>query len=78
MSVLYKAPYLITLNCHSSLGKRRKEDYAGDTTFFHQLQRGYWQDLLEERKKELDAKKKFKGTFHMMSSLLFVGDNYMM
>ena len=43
------------------LGTRRKDDYAQDTTFFHKLQENYWEDLLLERKKEMEAKNKFRG-----------------
>ncbi|XP_057295745.1 uncharacterized protein LOC130624193 [Hydractinia symbiolongicarpus] len=42
------------------IGTRRKDDYTQDTTFFHKLQERYWEDLLEERTRELLAKNKFK------------------
>ena len=53
--------YFSTLFFILFTGHRRVEDYKSDTTYFQQLQLGYWKDLLAERQKELEAKKKFIG-----------------
>jgi len=42
------------------VGKRRRDDYTGQTTFFHKIQQNYWSELLLERTKEMEAKNKFR------------------
>lgn len=43
------------------LGSKRMEDYSQDTTTFYEIQDQYWEPLIEERNKDLEAKAKFQG-----------------
>ena len=52
-------------------GKKRAEDIAhANTSLFHTIRKPFWEDLVQERKIDQEAKKKYYGNFPNIFHLL--------